>query len=349
MDFGRTTPTDVIAHLRLDADFDALAKFISDGIAYLSGDGIVAAWSSGAAAITGIPRIEAVGKSLDEIFSRLEPPLGFALVPQEITVWTKDENRRALHAAVLTIDDGWLLSFGRQQTYDAIEQLKAEIVTSVSHELKTPIATIKAYAETMRHNPLATDPKRDEYLETIEEEADRLASAVDDLLLAGRVDAEHLLSERKDVAVDRVLDIVSEHLGPTAASRLERHTEGVDVNGDVKLIARALEQLIDNALKFSPDMATVVVEAEREGDATFIRVKDRGIGIGTEHLPYIFERFYRAERNLVSATGGAGLGLYIVRSVARAHGGSVAVESRLHQGATFTLRLPERAVSRETI
>ncbi len=343
MDFGRTAPTDVRAHLRIDADFDALAEFVSDGIAYLSGEGTVAAWSSGAAAVTGIPRVEAVGKSLDKIFSRVEPPLGFAVVPQEIAVWTDDEHRREIHAAVLTIDNGWLLSFGRQRTYDTIEQLKGEIVTSVSHELKTPIATIKAYAETMLHNPLATDPKRDEYLATIEDEADRLAKAVDDLLLAGRVDAEHLLSERKDVPVDRVLDIVAEHLGPTASSRVERRTHGVDVNGDVKLIARALEQLIENALKFSPDTATIVVEAQREPDATSIRVKDRGIGIGEEHLPYIFERFYKAERNLVAATGGAGLGLYIVRSVARAHGGTVSVESRLHEGATFTMRLPERA------
>lgn len=330
-------------HVRVDTDFDALAKFISDGIAYLSGEGIVAAWSSGAAAVTGVPRIEAVGKSLEQIFSRIEPPLGFAIVPQEITVWTNDENRRAIAAAVLTIDDGWLLSFGRQKTYDAIEQLKAEIVTSVSHELKTPIATIKAYAQTMRHNPLATDPKRDEYLETIEEEADRLASAVDDLLLAGRVDAEHLLTERKDVPMDAVLDVVAERLGPTAASRIERRTQGVDVNGDLKLLARALEQLIDNALKFSPDTSTVVVEAERKENEATIRVIDRGIGIGEEHLPYIFERFYRAERNLVSATGGAGLGLYIVRSVARAHGGTIAVESRLHEGTTFTLHLRERA------
>ncbi len=331
-----------MTHVRIDADFDALAKFVSDGIAYLSGEGIVSAWSSGAAAVTGIPRIEAVGKSLDEIFSRVEPPLGFAVVPQEITVWTNDEHRRALHAAVLTVDDGWLLSFGRQQTYDAIEQLKAEIVTSVSHELKTPIATIKAYAQTMRHNPLATEPKRDEYLETIEEEADELANAVDDLLLAGRVDAEHLLTERKPVAVDNVVDTVAEHLGPTAASRIERRTHGVEVNGDRKLLARALEQLIENALKFSPDTSTVVVEARRAENETSISVIDRGIGIGDEHLPYIFERFYRAERNLVSATGGAGLGLYIARSVARAHGGTISVESRLHEGATFTLRLPER-------
>src|SRR6185437_3206059 len=116
VDFGRTPPADVAAHVRIDADFDALSAFITDGLAYVSGDGLIRAWSSGAAAITGVPRVGAVGKSLDEIFLRMEPPLGFALVPQEATVWRKDENRRALHATLLTIEDGWLISFGRQST-----------------------------------------------------------------------------------------------------------------------------------------------------------------------------------------------------------------------------------------
>lgn len=342
MDFGRTTPADVAPHLRIDVDFDALASFISDGIAYLGGDGLVRAWSSGAAAITGIPRVEAVGSSFDHIFSRMEPPLGFALVPQQVTVWTKDENRRALHGTVLTIDDGWLVSFGRQSTYDAIEQLKNEIVTAVSHELKTPIATIKAYATTMRENPEATAPKRDEYLETIEEESDRLANAVDDLLLAGRVDAEHLLAERKPVQIEDVIALVRERLGPSAAARVECTAHGVSVNGDKQLLADALMHLIENGLKFSTESTKVTVDAERAGEEVLIKVIDRGIGIGEEHLPYIFERFYRAERNLVSSTGGAGLGLFIARAVARAHGGSIGVDTRIHQGATFTMRLPVR-------
>jgi signal transduction histidine kinase len=244
---------------------------------------------------------------------------------------------------VLTIEDGWLVSFGRQATYDAIEQLKSEIVTSVSHELKTPIATIKAFAETMRSNADAIAPQREEYLHTIEEEAERLSKAVDDLLLAGRVDAEHLLTHRASVSVDDVLDIVCERLGPTASSRIERHTGGARVSGDAALLADALEHLIENGLKFSPDTASITVHAESTGDAVSVHVADRGIGIGEEHLPYIFERFYRAERNLVSATGGAGLGLYIARSVARAHGGTISVQSKLHEGATFTLRLPVRA------
>ncbi|HET9028598.1 MAG TPA: HAMP domain-containing sensor histidine kinase [Candidatus Aquilonibacter sp.] len=343
MDFGRTSPADVSAHLRIDCDFEALASFISDGIVYLGGDGLVRAWSSGAAAITGIPRIEAVGGSLEELFARMEPPLGFSLVPQPTTVWTKDENRRALHATIMTIEDGWLVSFGRQSTFDAIEQLKNEIVTAVSHELKTPIATIKAYATTMRENPDATAPKLTEYLETIEEEADRLSSAVDDLLLAGRVDAEHLVTQRRAVPVGSIVQHVCERLGPTAAARIECTAKDVIVDADPELLADALMHLVENGLKFSTESTKVTIDAERSDRDVSIRVIDRGIGVGEEHIPYIFERFYRAERNLVSSTGGAGLGLFIARAVARAHGGSIGVETKVHQGATFTMRLPVRA------
>ena len=196
-------------HLRVDVDFDALADCISDGIAYIGSEGLVAAWSAGATAITGIPRAEAIGKSLDELFSRIEPSLGFAVVPEPIVLFSQDERRRSLHATVLTIDEGWLISFGREARFAAIEQLKEEIVAAVSHELKTPIATIKAFATTMRANPEALADDRNEFLATIEEQADRLTRAVDDLLLVGRVNAQHLLATRADFPLDRLLERAS--------------------------------------------------------------------------------------------------------------------------------------------
>ncbi len=189
MDFGRTPLTDVATRVRVDVDFDSLARLTSDGIARISGDGLIVGWSASAASISGIPRAEAMGKSLNEIFARIEPSLGFALAPEDLTIQCRDENRRILHATVLTIDEGWLLSFGHETRFAAIEQLKSEIVTAVSHELKTPIATIKAFATTLRTNPEESSKNLAEYLATIEEQADRLSHAVDDLLLVGRVGA----------------------------------------------------------------------------------------------------------------------------------------------------------------
>ena len=328
-------------HLRVDVDFDALADCISDGIAFVNVGGLISAWSNGAAAITGIQRVDAVGKSLDELFAHIEPPLGLAVIPAPIELLRSDERRRVLHATVLSIDEGWLISFGREVRFAAIEQLKDEIVAAVSHELKTPIATIKAYATTLRANTetLAAGD-RHEFLVTIEEQADRLARAVEDLLLVGRVNAKHLLAQRASVTLDRLLDATAERLGPTAAERIERISTTITLSGDPDLLGNALLHLVDNALKFSPDSASVVIEGADEGERVAVRVRDRGIGIGEEHLPYIFERFYRVERNLTAATGGSGLGLTIAREIVQAHGGTLAVESTPHGGSTFTIVLP---------
>jgi signal transduction histidine kinase len=332
-----------MTHVRVDTDFDALARFVSDGLIYVTPEGLVGEWSRGAASIAGIARIDAEGKSLDELFARVEPPLGFAVVPQEMTLWSRDENRREFHVTALSIDNGWLISFGREQRFAAIEQLKNEILAAVSHELKTPIATIKAYATTMRQNPGATLASQDEYLATIEEQADRLNRAVDEMLLAGRVDAPHLLREREPSPMERLLDRVLRELGPTAASRIECRGGGTEINCDAHLLSMALFQIVDNALKFSADGTPVIVEGANNGALASISVADNGIGIGDEHLPYIFERFYRTERNMIAASGGSGLGLYIANSIVRAHGGSIHVESALHVGTRVTIALPVRA------
>jgi len=259
-----------------------------------------------------------------------------------VTLWTKDENRRALHATVLTIEEGWLLSFGRETRYAAIEQLKSEIVTAVSHELKTPIATIKAFATTLRSNPAESTQNLEEYLATIEEQADRLSHAVDDLLLVGRVSAEYLVTQRDKISLGGLLARVAERLGPTASKRIACDDPTVELSGDAELLEAALGHVIENALKFSADATPVKVGGSIEGDTAVVRVTDSGVGIAEEHLPYIFERFYRVDRNLSATTGGSGLGLYVAKSISRAHGGSIDVTSTVHGGSTFTLRIPVR-------
>jgi len=245
----------------------------------------------------------------------------------------------------ISVDEGWLISFGPEQRFAAIDQLKNEIVAAVSHELKTPVATIKAYATTMRTNPSTFERDGAEYLTTIEEQADRLTRAIEDILRVGRVDPAHLLTRRRAVTVDELLAGVESRLGPTAASRIERRSTSVRVHCDPDLFAEALARVLDNALKFSADTASVAIEARDREDTVTIVVSDRGIGIGPEHLPYIFERFYRAEGSLTPSTSGTGLGLAIVRDIVHAHGGTIDVESTPHQGTTFTIVFPARAES----
>jgi len=230
----------------------------------------------------------------------------------------------------------------RPARYAEIEQLKNELLGSLSHEMRTPLATIKAYASTLRSNPDALAGERDEYLATIERQADRLARFVDDLLLLGRVDAQHLLARRVNVTVDYLLDAAQERLGGAATARIERHATHVQLDGDPELLADALMHLVDNALKFSAPQTHVRIEARAEGKRVAVAVHDRGIGILPEHLPYIFERFYRVERNLAAPASGSGLGLAIAREIVQAHGGTLQVESVPQQGSTFTMAFPMR-------
>jgi two-component system, OmpR family, phosphate regulon sensor histidine kinase PhoR len=227
--------------------------------------------------------------------------------------------------------------------YREIEQLKTEIIAAISHELKTPIASIKAYATTLRVNPDAVAAQRDEFLRIIEDEADRLARAVDDLLLASRVEAKHLLKERVLIALDDVIDNALAALGLDQEDHpVVRRTRSIMLSGDPELLCDVFIHLIDNAAKFSPAGASILIEASTAERNVTVDVTDEGPGIAPEHVPYIFDRFYRVERELTATAGGSGLGLFIVRGLVHAHGGSVGVRSEPGCGSTFTLRLPLR-------
>ena len=329
---------------RLDVSFDALAQFTADGFAFVDRDGTIVAWSDAAGCITEINGADAVGTRLASIFGNADDVFHLEdRTPRAVRLSFADDAERTLRTSVLPLERGWLVSFGPQRRYREIEQLKSEIIAAVSHELKTPIATIKAYATTLRDNPPAMQNERNDYLATIEEQADRLTFAIDDLLLAARVETDHLLEQRICVPLGDVVDGALAMLAPLKPEqRLERRVDGVTICGDPGLLREVLMHLIENALKFSPANSPVVIEGSSDESETIVHVRDRGIGVDEEHLPYIFDRFYRAETNLTASTGGSGLGLYITLSIVRAHGGSISVDSRPGTGTTFTVTLPVR-------
>ena len=341
MDLRWAASTDIEARARIELAFETLTHLTRDGLALVSPDGIVRAWNDAAAAITGITENAAVAVPFHQLFENGDALAAMVNDPCAVRFTRSASN--AVHATVAPLTCGWLISFGEERRLRRVEQLKSELLAAVSHELKTPIAAIKAYATTLRLNADRLGTRRDEYLRTIDEQADRLTRVVDDLLFAARVDVELLLERRERLSLDRLLDAAIDMLPSQAVGRhIERRVEHTDVYGDPELLRLLFSHVVENALKFSSNDSSVAISASQDDAHTRISVRDSGIGIDAENLPYIFDRFYRAEHDLTAIHGGNGLGLYLAASIAQAHGGRIEVESTLGAGSTFTITLPVR-------
>ena len=281
------------ARSRATAEFhpaDALLALTREGFAYIGSDARVLAWNASAAELTGLSSERVLDHDVRSILidgaAIVAVPFDGEARTMRVGVNARD-GVRWLAAAVVGVNldshtHGWLCSFGPERRHREIEQLKNEIVAAVSHELKTPIATIKAYADTLRENSVAVSAARDEYLGIIDEQADRLARAVDDLLLASRVDADQLLHERVTVPLSGLTrpSRRCSSIASSSDSRRPRH-EGLRRS---RTPSRDLRHLIDNAVKFSSGFDDRR-SGHADGNVTIVEVTDRGIGIADEHLP----------------------------------------------------------------
>jgi two-component system sensor histidine kinase SenX3 len=224
-----------------------------------------------------------------------------------------------------------------------VESVRRDFVANVSHELKTPIGGLELLAETLASE---TDPAVIRPLtERMVKEAERLSRIVDDLLDLSIIETQ--ASPRSPTAVGALLDEVIERMRPVASARdielrvdVDRSASDTLLVCDGRQIASAIENLVDNAVKYSENGTVVELRAGCIDDHFELAVRDEGIGIPKRDRERIFERFYRVDQARSRATGGTGLGLSIVRHVAQAHGGEVSVESTEGEGSTFRLSVP---------
>jgi signal transduction histidine kinase len=223
-----------------------------------------------------------------------------------------------------------------------LEVLRRDFVANASHELKTPVAAVRALAETLL-TALPDDPEAGHrFAERIGREAERLEVLVRDLLDLSRVERGTLDVEPVDL-VGLVKEVAGGYADLAEERRIRLNTElrpGVSVRGDRAQLGLLLSNLLDNALRHPPAGGTVCIRLDPAESRAVLQVADTGEGIPASELPRVFERFYRVDKARARQTGGTGLGLAIVRHVAEAHGGTVRVDSELARGTTFTVTLP---------
>ena len=237
---------------------------------------------------------------------------------------------------ILTVRD---ITHEREQ-----EEQRSTFISVISHELQTPIAIIKGYASTLARSDAVLNPEAlRSRLKAIEEEADRLNKLVGNLLYASRIQAGGLQMDITPLDLAPLIERVAERLrvkNTEATITLDLPANLPPVMADRERIEEVLENLLENAIKYSPGQARITMTCRAMGDEVIVSINDQGMGIPLREQAGIFERFQRAGNSKNSATQGAGLGLYICRAIVEAHGGRIWVESTLHSGSTFSFSLP---------
>jgi two-component system phosphate regulon sensor histidine kinase PhoR len=349
---------------QLEEDRQKLRAILSgmvEGVVALDGEQRILFANERAAQLLEFHSEAAVGRKLWEVFRQrsLQEVLGRALSAtepcEEELTWNGTAARSlTVHAARLSSSPGRgaVLVLHDTSELRRLERLRQDFVANVSHELKTPLAVIKACVETLVDGAMEDTQHRQSFLEQIAEQADRLHALILDLLSLARIESgsEAFEFEAVDLetAVTACLDRhkaraeakgqVLTAVGPTAPGCLG--TSPCVAWAEQEAVSQILENLVDNAVKYTPPGGHIHVSWWNEGDQVCFEVQDDGIGIPERHLPRIFERFYRVDRARSRELGGTGLGLSIVKHLVQALHGTVHASSQPDKGSRFVVRLP---------
>jgi signal transduction histidine kinase len=313
---------------------------IGDGVLLVDRFGVVRLWNTAAERITGLGQAAVLGRELDEVVPGWRPGTS----PYEL-----EERELWLSISAVETEDGIVYAF-RDLTHErALETMRQDLVATVSHELRTPLAAIYGAALTLRRDDVELGEQLEsKLLEVITEESNRLAEIVNDLLLASQLDTGKLQANVEpcdplDIAQLEV-DAARAHLPENVELRLESPDALPAVAADSGQLRQVLSNLIENAVKYSPEGGVVTVSLEPGDRAVRFAVHDAGLGIPREEQSRIFEKFYRLDPDMKQGIGGTGLGLYICRELVHRVDGRIWVESDGRTGSTFVVEIPRDGV-----
>ncbi|MCY2989837.1 MAG: ATP-binding protein [Planctomycetota bacterium] len=343
--------------VRQENEHEAVLSSMVEGVLAVDHAGTILSLNETCAELLGVRTEQARGRLIHEVFrhSGLLAFVDEALTspdPVEQDLEASGPDMHWLHAHGTVLHDGQQRKIGALVVLHDVtrlrhlEKIRRDFVANVSHELKTPITSIKGFVETLLHEQFENKDNSLRFLGIILRQVNRLDAIIGDLLMLSRLErgSEEQTIQLERLAVADVLQAAGEMCVQKAADKQLRLE--VDCPADLQaeinapLLEQAVTNLIDNAIKYSEAGESIRITAASVGDDVLICVTDQGCGIEAVHLPRLFERFYRVDRARSRELGGTGLGLAIVKHIVVAHGGRIHVESTVGAGSTFTLQLP---------
>ncbi|MDX6481301.1 MAG: hypothetical protein QOG85_1811 [Gaiellaceae bacterium] len=336
------------------ADAALALAYVGDGVVLLDNAGRVRFWNSAAATITGVREEDAVGRPASEVLTSWEE---ISRLAELADAETRSRARsvtlpletaggdRWVSVTGVAFDEGVVYALRDVTDEHALERARSDFVATASHELRTPLAAVYGSARTLRRADIELPPEqRDRFLEIIESETERLTGIVSQILLAGqleegRVDLSTSATDLRGLA-ESVIDTTRVRAPAEVELKLDAGDESTVALADEDKLRQVLVNLLDNAVKYSPDGGEVAVELGSAPGLVTLTVRDNGLGIPPSEQDRIFEKFYRLDPALTRGVGGSGLGLYISRELVSRMGGRMSVRSRPGEGAAFTVELP---------
>ena len=334
------------------ADAARVLTYVGDGVFLLDRAGVIRLWNPAAEVITGVAASAVVGHAASEAMP------GWQGLAERVPVVSSREPGRAetvpletgkgerwISISGVEFFGGTVYAFRDVTEERRLDELKAEFVATASHELRTPLAAVYGAAQTLRRHDFVLDEAgRDRFLSLIVDESERLSRIVNEILLANQLDADRLDVSREpfDAAdlVERVVDSVRTHTPPGVSVDVVSTPVVPLVGADRDRARQVLVNLLENAIKYSPDGGRIEVGLDAHEGAVSFSVRDEGLGIPADHHERIFEKFYRLDPDMTRGVGGTGLGLYICSELVSRMGGRIWVESAEGKGSSFTFELP---------
>ena len=352
IDYWIGTATDIDDRKRIEESHEVRARAalaldtIADGVVLIDRDGRVLVWNNAAEQITGIRAAAVVDRPVGEApgtarnITSLAPDGRPQTIPIEV-----DDRELWLSVSGVRFDDGTVYAFRDISEERRLEQMRSDLVATVSHELRTPLAAIHGAALTLRRVDLDLGHELSaSLLDVIAAESDRLAHIVNDLLLAAHLDSGRLQLKIETVdaakVTENVVDAARTHLPENVTLELDAPPALPAVAADEQQLRQVLVNLVENAVKYSPDGGPVKVGLEPAERGVRWTVSDEGLGIPVSERRRVFEKFYRLDPNMTRGIGGTGLGLYICRELVQRLDGRIWVDSNIGQGSQFHVELP---------